>query len=590
MYIRKTIIASAVVLVLANASSVMAEKIPFDNQPPIDSMPLIETAPSGFFVDAPISYNLSVMIVRVYDNQGELVLNVRSKGDPVELIAAGLPDGEYRYQVKTIYQLDTPVGEGPEYQTEGMNRDYGVFSIHNGEIEADTSPADEELGFIDTVSSNALTFIGKALSSIVPSAVAQNITIGSSVPTILWDDTTAGACCEWYTIGEGTATSGEYRIEDRIGSNINRVFSIAGAAGVTSNTDSIRIQSNGDILWAGGGMSFDRSLDELAIGINVTDPNAFAELTVSSLNPDIALLDESVGTMVNFQLANEEMIFWGRAAGFGAWGNIMNYNVNAPSDSLSIAANGDMGLGTGSPTEAVDVERSGAAARFQLTSFTNTGNQAAQFIQRRARGTESTPAAILNNDNIGLVSFRGYNGSAYTGSKAAIAVSARGNWTGSSNGTQIAFNTTPIGSTTMQNVMIITEDGQVRINGTALNVPDYVFEDDYDLMSLDDLAEYINLNKHLPGVANANEVNSNGLDLAGSQLSILEKVEELVLYTLQQHEDLKQLTHENAQLKASNREVLTAYHALKSEQIELRQMVNSIILNQSDSIELTSLE
>jgi len=71
-------------------------------------------------------------------------------------------------------------------------------------------------------------------------------------------------------------------------------------------------------------------------------------------------------------------------------------------------------------------------------------------------------------------------------------------------------------------------------------VPDYVFEDDYALMPLEELRAFIDENGHLPGVASAEQVKDEGLDLAGSQMGLLQKVEELTLYTLQQQELIQQ--------------------------------------------------
>jgi hypothetical protein len=211
---------------------------------------------------------------------------------------------------------------------------------------------------------------------------------------------------------------------------------------------------------------------------------------------------------------------------------------------------GNVGFGTETPVQAVDVERSAAAARFQLTAFTNTGSEAPQYIQRRARGTSAAPTALLNNDNLGLFSFRGMTPGGFGGSRAAITAQAAGNFTNASTPTRLIFSTTPSGSTSPQQVMVINSNGTVSINGATLNVPDYVFEDDYELMPLEELQAFVRENRHLPGVAPAAEVNANGLDIAGSQLSVLEKVEELTLYTLEQHEQIKDLRRENARLQA----------------------------------------
>jgi hypothetical protein len=82
---------------------------------------------------------------------------------------------------------------------------------------------------------------------------------------------------------------------------------------------------------------------------------------------------------------------------------------------------------------------------------------------------------------------------------------------------------------------VITPDGKVQVNGQNLNVPDYVFEDDYELMPLEELQAFIDSNGHLPGIPSAAEVNSGVHDLAGSDMAQLRKIEELTLYTLELH-------------------------------------------------------
>ena len=67
-------------------------------------------------------------------------------------------------------------------------------------------------------------------------------------------------------------------------------------------------------------------------------------------------------------------------------------------------------------------------------------------------------------------------------------------------------------------------------------VPDYVFEDDYDLLPLKDLETYVKQFKHLPGVPTAREIEHNGLNITETQLILLKKVEELTLYMI----DLKE--------------------------------------------------
>ena len=70
---------------------------------------------------------------------------------------------------------------------------------------------------------------------------------------------------------------------------------------------------------------------------------------------------------------------------------------------------------------------------------------------------------------------------------------------------------------------------------------DYVFDDDYELMNLNDLSFFIKTNKHLPDVAPAAQMEEEGINLSEMNALLLKKVEELTLYILQQEERIKAL-------------------------------------------------
>jgi len=96
----------------------------------------------------------------------------------------------------------------------------------------------------------------------------------------------------------------------------------------------------------------------------------------------------------------------------------------------------------------------------------------------------------------------------------------------------------------------LTVTGSITSNGMVLMVPDYVFEADYPLMSLDDLSAFLAENKHLPAVPSAAQIKANGLDHSRFQMNLLQKVEELTLYTLDQHTTINTLSAENEELKS----------------------------------------
>lgn len=79
--------------------------------------------------------------------------------------------------------------------------------------------------------------------------------------------------------------------------------------------------------------------------------------------------------------------------------------------------------------------------------------------------------------------------------------------------------------------------------------PDYVFESEYPLLSLDGLRSYIAENRHLPNVPSAEEVADCGIGLGELSTRQMEKIEELTLYILQLDERMKKLEAENALLR-----------------------------------------
>ena len=91
---------------------------------------------------------------------------------------------------------------------------------------------------------------------------------------------------------------------------------------------------------------------------------------------------------------------------------------------------------------------------------------------------------------------------------------------------------------------IISESVKVALK-TSGDWSDYVFNNDYKLMSLEETEKFVKTNKHLPGVPSADElVKAGGFDLAKMDAKLLEKVEELTLYLIKQQKEIEELKKE----------------------------------------------
>ncbi|PKD17251.1 hypothetical protein APR41_18660 [Salegentibacter salinarum] len=83
----------------------------------------------------------------------------------------------------------------------------------------------------------------------------------------------------------------------------------------------------------------------------------------------------------------------------------------------------------------------------------------------------------------------------------------------------------------------------VKVSSVS-NWPDYVFSENYAILSLDDLRAYIRANKHLPGLPSAKTIAREGYSLSEMDKLLLEKVEELTLYVIHQEAELQSLSGE----------------------------------------------
>lgn len=90
---------------------------------------------------------------------------------------------------------------------------------------------------------------------------------------------------------------------------------------------------------------------------------------------------------------------------------------------------------------------------------------------------------------------------------------------------------------------------KVKVSQAAADWPDYVFDEDYPLMPLDSVEAFIVKNGHLPHIASAGEVLNNGIDLGDNQTKLLQKIEELTLYLIEQNKKIVDLKRELQQQK-----------------------------------------
>ncbi len=206
------------------------------------------------------------------------------------------------------------------------------------------------------------------------------------------------------------------------------------------------------------------------------------------------------------------------------------------------------------------------------------GSGAAYSIFYNNDGTERLMDFVHSTGNTGYVrmynagtvsNYFNTNGDSYFSNNLALgATSAQGNKLYVDGTSEFS------GKMTVDND-IIAKKLRVTVNPTA--VPDYVFQPGYDLKTLAEVEAYIKANFHLPGIASASEIGANGQDVGAMQLNLLEKIEELTLYTIEQEKAIKTSDNRLQTLDMENKELKTENKKLKSKTQMLENTLEELL-------------
>jgi hypothetical protein len=173
----------------------------------------------------------------------------------------------------------------------------------------------------------------------------------------------------------------------------------------------------------------------------------------------------------------------------------------APTSSIDIASNGDVGFGTGSPS-----------ANIHVKDTDGSGTETLLYLENNA----GVRFDMLDNTTGVTWVFQNQTSK---------------------------FEITKAGTGVRE--LSLDGDGNLTITGTLTvrdgymdeqMYPDYVFEPDYPLLPIPELAAFIEEHKHLPKIPSAGTLAAEGINMTRLQMSLLEKVEELTLYTVAQEE------------------------------------------------------
>ena len=203
----------------------------------------------------------------------------------------------------------------------------------------------------------------------------------------------------------------------------------------------------------------------------------------------------------------------------GNWSGVNN------SDIMVIKRNGKVGIGTTSPSSLLDLYSSSDNQRLLRLSHPSSPTAAAGYI-----GFVNS-----NASNNGIVLGVQYSSIYYD-----VITMQR--------------STRNVGIGTTNPAYKLTVDGTIGCEEVKVeNIvgADFVFEEEYELRSLNEVEEFIKTNKHLPEVTSAKDMEENGIDIGEFQIQLLQKIEELTLYVIElkkENDEQRQINAEQTQL------------------------------------------
>ena len=109
---------------------------------------------------------------------------------------------------------------------------------------------------------------------------------------------------------------------------------------------------------------------------------------------------------------------------------------------------------------------------------------------------------------------------------------------------KVSYSSGNVGIGTSNPDAKLTVAGNIKAREVEVKITagaDFVFEENYNLPKLSEVEAFVKTNKHLPGIQSERDMQENGLNLNEMNIRLLQKVEELTLYVIEQQKQIEVL-------------------------------------------------
>lgn len=338
-------------------------------------------------------------------------------------------------------------------------------------------------------------------------------------------------------VGVGTATpEGKFTISQiangwNDGLRINR--DATNWLTLTEDVSDIRLKN-----WGTGGIFFYTSsglvtiLNNGNLGVGTAAPSAPLEVKGANFwDGTIRVNSAAAGQYSSIGIFENSVRRWAVYNHPGNASSLFIANKDG-NDKFAFTQDGKMGIGTIVPQRQLHVEApAGETLRLSMpnTYVANAGPEIAFW--------NSTNEALASIAGVFKDSNQGNYGNLVFKTRTNDQVKLETKMVILSNG-NVGIGTTDPGSFKLAvNGKIWSQEVNIAMTNPG---PDYVFEKDYNLLSLAELEAYIKANKHLPEVPSAKEMDAEGLNIKEMNLILLKKVEELTLHLIEANKRIEE--------------------------------------------------
>lgn len=231
---------------------------------------------------------------------------------------------------------------------------------------------------------------------------------------------------------------------------------------------------------------------------------------------------------------------------------------------LIVTDTGNVGVGIVNPSTKLEVYNTAGQGHLTLLGNDDSSQELSRIsLDYKIQGVDHVIGRIssfyqtqTNNGSGGLRFFSRYQGSL----NEAMRVDSNGN---------IGIGTTSptaklevVGKSSFTDNMKVNAKIEAKeIKVTLTPTADFVFEEDYNLPKLEDVEKHIKEKKHLPEIASAKQMEKEGVNVGEFQIKLLQKIEELTLYTIEQN---KKIEAQNKQILEQNQRIEKLEKKIKS--------------------------